>query len=212
MNNETIGILITTIGGVIIASMARYRSQNIPPPAAAAVPASISVELPVVLPAPAPAPAPTPAPTPAPAPAPTPAPTPAPAPAPATVPPVTERYVMNYRQSKLPTMMGPFPTTMTGPWPIHCRKIDSRKNIRDHDESVRIAKEQIAKDPENHIIEIVEAVSGLSWTNTINTFHTNDNEVSDVKIGDGRRFVAWDMSKFKHKEKVMETLRYHDFF
>ena len=64
MNNETIGILITTIGGVIIASMARYRNQNTPPPAAAAVPASISVELPVVPPVPVPAPAPAPAPAP----------------------------------------------------------------------------------------------------------------------------------------------------
>jgi hypothetical protein len=190
MNNETIGILITTIGGVIIASLARYRNQNTPPPASTAAPASISVELPVVPPAPAPAP------VPAPAPAPTPVPTPA--------PPVSDRYIMNYRQSK--------PSTITGPWPIHCKKIDSQKNIRDHDESVRIAKEQIAKDPENHIIEIVESVSGLSWTYTVNTFHTNDNEVSDVEVGNGRRVVAWDMSKFKHKEKVMKTLREYYFF
>ena len=172
MNNELAGIIITTVGSIVIACITYYKMKNTP----------VSAPVPAPVPEPVPAPA------------------------------VAEHYVMNYRQSKPPTMMGPFPTTMTGPWPIHCRKIDSHKNIRDHDESVRIAKEQIAKDPENHIIEIVEAVSGLSWTNTINTFHTNDNEVSDVKIGDGRRFVAWDMSKFKHKEKVIETLRYHDFF
>ena len=99
-------------------------------------------------------------------------------------------------------------SAVRGPWPTNCKEIRVQHDVHTHDEAVRIAKEQIAKDPKNHIIEVVESfIAPASWTYTVKTFHTKDNKVSNVEIGPGRRFVAWDMSKFKHKEKGYENIK-----
>ena len=137
--------------------------------------------------------------------APAPFPAPIPMPAPASVPSVINSYIIDFGKSK--------PSTMSGPWPTNCKEIRVQHDVRTHDHALVIARKQIAIDPANHIIEVVESfIPPVSWTFTVKTFHTKDDEVSNVEIGPGRRFVAWDMSKFKYREKVMQTLRSKDFF
>jgi len=114
-------------------------------------------------------------------------------------------YRMDYGQSRS--------SFYSGPWPIHCDEIRVQHNVRTTDEAVRIAKEQITLDPENHIIEAREEfVFPADWTTTVKTFRVKGDAVSDVRIGPGRRFVAFDMSKFKHKDNVIKTLRNNSFF
>ena len=114
-------------------------------------------------------------------------------------------YRMDYGQSRS--------SFYSGPWPIHCDEIRVQHNVRTTDEAVRIAKEQITLDPENYIIEAREEfVFPADWTTTVKTFRVKGDAVSDVRIGPGRRFVAFDMSKFKHKDNVIKTLRNNSFF
>ena len=204
MNTELIGIIITSVVALpasVAALMVAIRqcrarqSETAPPvnPALTTPPTTAPVAPPVAPPVAAPV-------------AP---PVAAPVAAPESVlvssQPTTERYIMNYGQSK--------PSTMNGPWPTNCKEIRVRHDVHTHDEAVRIAKEQISKDPENHIIEVVESfIPPTSWTYTVKTYRTEDGTTSNVRIDTGRRFVAWDMSKFKYREKVMQTLKENDFF
>ena len=190
MDNELAGAIITTIGGIVIACIACYRRQNTQSITATCASTPTQAANPTADPPPTSEPVAVAAPT----------------SVSVSLPPAAaENFVMNYGQSK--------PSTINGPWPVNCKEVRVQHNVRTHNEAVKIAKEQISRDPKNHIIEVVELfVAPASWTYTVKTFHTKDNEVSDVHIGSGRRFVAWDMSVFKHKEKVMRTLRDNDFF
>jgi len=104
--------------------------------------------------------------------------------------------------------------TTSGPWPINCGTPEVVSYIKTRAEAEQIAREKIGQDPENTIIEVVDTLGwvsfGWAWTITVKTFNTKDctaTPAPDVNIGKGKRYVAWDNANFKHKDKVTKTIK-----
>ncbi len=105
-------------------------------------------------------------------------------------------------------------TNTSGPWPINCGAQKKEfPSIRTRAEAERIARAEIEDDSKNNIVEVVDGVKwvgfGWAWTISVKTFSALNcppTQETDVKIGSGKRYVAWDATNFKHKNKVTATL------
>ena len=93
-----------------------------------------------------------------------------------------------------------------GPWPTKCTEKEVSNNINTFEKAEEIAKELISKDSENSIIEIVENLSLTRWTYTVKRFVVGEN-TSDIHIGNGRRYIAFDCDKFRDREHIFKRLK-----
>ena len=118
---------------------------------------------------------------------------------------ITQRYEMNFYISSSPRMFA-------GPWPINCKEEDVFLNISTLDDAKEKAKKLIKKDPKNSIIEIVENfIFPVSWTYTVKLFIKTE-EIADVHVGPGRRYVAFDSNEFCDKDTVINTLKIEGYY
>jgi hypothetical protein len=132
---------------------------------------------------------------------------PVPAQVPAQVPvkvPVKVPYVMDFYISK--------GGSIHGPWPTHCNEIKVIHNISTLDEAKNEARAEIARNPKQHIIEIVEALNFLAWTYSVKTFKTQDNTTTNIHIGKGRRHIAFDNTKFTHNANIISRLKNEGYY
>jgi hypothetical protein len=127
---------------------------------------------------------------------------PAPAPAPAPVP--QNNYVMDFYISK--------GGVLHSPWPTKCNEIIVIHNISGLNEAKNEAKKEIAKNPIQHIIEIVEYCNVFDWTYSVKTFKIQDNNTADIHVGKGRRYIAFDNTKFTHHSHIISRLRNEGYY
>ena len=93
-----------------------------------------------------------------------------------------------------------------GPWPTKCTEKEVRNNVTTFGKAEEIAKELILKDPKNSIIEIVENLSFPRWTYIVKRFVIGEN-TSDIHVGNGRRYVAFDADNFRDREHIFNRLK-----
>jgi hypothetical protein len=98
-----------------------------------------------------------------------------------------------------------------GPWPIGCTEKEVRNNINTFEKAEEIAKELISKDPKTSIIEIVENLSFPRWTYIVKRFAIGEN-ISDIHVGNGRRYVAFDADNFRDKEHIFNRLKKEGYY
>ena len=127
-----------------------------------------------------------------------------PAPAPAPAPAPQNNYVMDFYISK--------GGVLHSPWPTKCNEIKVVHNIYGLNEAKNEAKKEIAKNPIQHIIEIVEYCNVFDWTYSVKTFKIQDNNTADIRVGNGRRYVAFDNTKFKHHDHIISRLRNEGYY
>ena len=100
---------------------------------------------------------------------------------------------------------------INGPWPTKCTEKEVRNNISKFEDAEEIARKLILKDPKNSIIEIVENLSFTRWTYTVKRFEIGEN-TSDIHVGNGRRYVAFDADNFRDKEHIFDRLKEEGFY
>jgi len=127
-----------------------------------------------------------------------------PAPAPVPAPAPQNNYVMDFYISK--------GGVLHSPWPTKCNEIKVVHNIAGLNEAKNEAKKEIAKNPIQHIIEIVEYCNVFAWTYSVKTFKIQDNNTADIHVGNGRRYVAFDNTKFKHHGHITSRLRNEGYY
>ena len=126
-----------------------------------------------------------------------PAATPTPTPTPIHTP--QNNYTMDFYISK--------GGVLRSPWPTKCKEIKVVHSISSLNEAKNEAKKEIAKNPIQHIIEIVEYYNVFTWTYSVKTFKIQDNNTADIHVGNGRRYIAFDNTKFKHHDHIISRLR-----
>ena len=98
-----------------------------------------------------------------------------------------------------------------GPWPTKCTEKEVRNNVTTFGKAEEIAKELILKDPKNSIIEIVENLSFPRWTYIVKRFVIGEN-TSDIHVGNGRRYVAFDADNFRDREHIFNRLKKEGYY
>ena len=98
-----------------------------------------------------------------------------------------------------------------GPWPTKCTEKEVSNNIRTFKKAEEIAITLISKDSENSIVEIAEILSVSGWTYTVKRFVVGEN-TSDIHVGNGRRYVAFDGEKFRDREHIFKRLKYEGYY
>lgn len=101
--------------------------------------------------------------------------------------------------------------TVNGPWPINCKEIKLANNINSFEDAKKIAIKYLEEDPENVIIEILEIFSFMNWSYTIKQFRTTE-KTADIHVGTGRRYVAFDIKKFRDRNNVVKRLEEEKYF